>query len=140
MTPLIRRLALWFLALQAAFVGSWAALAPESWYQSFPGFGRHWLPVLGLYNEHLARDVGTLYLGLMVLSVGAAFRAGDSYLVRLTGASWTVFNALHLIYHVDHLDMYAGFDWWANLISLVITLLAGVVLLSPAEAESTEKR
>jgi hypothetical protein len=69
-------------------------------YQSFPGFGRHWLPVLGSYNEHLARDVGAMYLGLMILSVGAVMRISDDYLVRLTGASWTVFNALHLIYHV----------------------------------------
>lgn len=128
---MLRRSVLWFFVLQAAFVGCWAAFAPESWFQSFPGFGRHWLPVLGVYNEHLARDVGTLYLGLMVLSIGAAFRVRDGYLVRLTGASWTVFNALHLIYHLDHLNMYAGLDWWGNFVSLAVTLLAGMVLMFP---------
>jgi hypothetical protein len=130
----MRRCGLWFLALEAAFVGGWAAFAPQSWFQSFPGFGRHWLPVLGSYNEHLARDVGTLYLGLMVLSLGAAFRVGDDYLVRLTAASWTVFNALHLIYHLDHLSMYTGVDWWGNLISLAFNLLVGMMLLLPTRA------
>jgi hypothetical protein len=124
---------LWFLVLQAAFVGGWAAFAPESWFQSFPGFGRHWLPVLGVYNEHLARDVGTLYLGLMVLSIGAAFRVTDGYLVGLTGASWTLFNLLHLIYHVDHLAMYTGFDWWGNVLSLALILLASMALLIPVK-------
>lgn len=131
MTTLLRRWVLWFFALQAAFVGGWAARAPDSWFRSFPGFGRQWLPVLGVYNEHLARDVGTLYLGLMVLSIGAALRAGDHYLVRLTGATWTVFNALHLVYHLNHLGMYTGLDWWGNLLSLAFTLLAGMVLLLP---------
>jgi hypothetical protein len=134
MTTLLRRWVLWFFVLQAAFVGSWAAFAPESWFRSFPGFGRHWLPMLGMYNEHLARDVGALYLGLMVLSIGAAFRVGDSYLVQLTGASWTLFSALHLIYHLDHLAMYTGLDWWGNLLSLGLTLLAGMALLLPAPA------
>jgi len=125
----LRRWVLWYFVLQAAFVGIWAAFAPESWYLSFPGFGRHWLPALGVYNEHLARDVGTLYLGLMVLSIGAAFRARDNYLVGLTGATWTIFNALHLIYHLDHLSVYAGLDWWGNLTSLALTFVAGTVLL-----------
>ena len=49
---------------------------------TFPGGGRHWLPMLGAYNEHLARDVGALYLALAVLSAGAALRAADGYLTR----------------------------------------------------------
>ena len=140
MTTVTRRVVLWFFVLQAAFVGGWAALAPESWFQSFPGFGRHWLPVLGSYNEHLARDVGPLYLGFMVLSLGAAFRVNDDYLVRLTGASWTLFNALHLIYHLDHLNMYTGIDWWGNLISLALTLVAGTALLLPTTARNGSSR
>ena len=140
MTILLRRSVLAFFVLQAAFVGSWAAFAPESWFQSFPGFGRHWLPILGSYNEHLARDVGTLYLGLMVLSLGAIFRVSDDYLVRLTGASWTLFNALHLIYHIDHLSMYTGIDWWGNLNSLVLTLVAGMLLLIPSPTAKVSRR
>lgn len=95
-----RRWVLVLLALPGAYVGIWAHFLPASWYRSFPGFGRHWLPQLGPYNEHLSRDVGALYLALAVLSAGAAWRAGDTYLVRLTALVWLVFSVPHLIYHL----------------------------------------
>jgi len=61
-----------------AFVGAWALFAPVSWYDSFPGLGLRWLPVLGPYNEHLARDVGAFFLALTALSVGTALRPPTS--------------------------------------------------------------
>lgn len=50
-------------------VGVWATLFPRSFYDSFPGFHRIWVGVDGPYNEHLARDVGSLYLALTVTGV-----------------------------------------------------------------------
>jgi hypothetical protein len=47
MTVTTRRWTLGILAALATYVGPWAALAPENWWDTFPGGGRHWLPMLG---------------------------------------------------------------------------------------------
>jgi hypothetical protein len=127
-----RQIVLAVLAVSAADVGIWAELDPAGWYRSFPGFGLHWLPVLGPYNEHLSRDVGGLYLALLVLSVGTAVRASDNYLVRLTAGAWLAFSIPHLIFHLAHLDMYGTRDQVLNLVSLGGTVvLATWLLLAP---------
>ena len=61
-----RRVILWILNALGAFVGVWALIAPQSFYDAFPsiGFGA-WVGVDGPFNEHLIRDVGALYLALV---------------------------------------------------------------------------
>jgi len=78
------RVVLFVLAVPAAYVGGWALLAPRSFFTSFPGLGYHWLVVDGPFNAHLVRDVGALYLALLVLIVGA-FRHPDRALVLPPG-------------------------------------------------------
>jgi hypothetical protein len=119
------------LALAGADTGVWATLAPRSWYDTFPGAGHHWLAVLGPYNEHLSRDVGGLYLALLVLSVGAALRPADGYLVRLTAAAWLAFSIPHLIYHLAHPGMLDGTDKVLSVIGLGAVVIAGGALLLP---------
>ena len=131
----VRRWILVVLALTAVFVGVWAAFAPVSWYNSFPGAGHHWLPVLGPYNEHLARDTGGLYLALLVLSVGSALRPANDFLVRLAGATWLAFSIPHLAYHSAHLDMYHGADWILNVIALGGTVVLAALLLLPVRTQ-----
>jgi hypothetical protein len=131
MTASVRRWLLIVLAATAVFVGAWATSAPANWYASFPGAGHHWLPMLGAYNEHLARDVGALYLALAVLTIGAAVRPADGFLVRLTALAWLVFSVPHLIYHVGHLSHFAAADKTGNAISLSATVVLAAVLLFP---------
>jgi hypothetical protein len=63
-----------YVAFQSGVLGSWALLAPRSFYDDFPGLGRSWIAVDGPFNEHLIRDVGALNLALLVLVVAAAWR------------------------------------------------------------------
>ncbi|MBO0769364.1 MAG: hypothetical protein J2O48_11835 [Solirubrobacterales bacterium] len=125
-----RQVLLAALALSAAFVGVWAALAPAAWYRGFPGLGMHWLTTLGPYNQHLSRDVGGLYLALLVLSAGAVARARDVYLVRLSGGAWTVFSAGHLAFHLTHLSMLGTRDRVLNVVALGGTLVIALALLT----------
>jgi hypothetical protein len=136
MTVSVRRWVLVVIAAVAVSVGAWALSGPVNWYASFPGAGHHWLPMLGPYNEHLIRDVGALYLGMAALTVGAALRPADGYLVRLTGVAWLVFSVPHLLYHLDHLDHYATIDKAGNVISLGAFVVAGAVLLLPVRSRS----
>lgn len=136
MTASSRRLLLLVMAVVAACVGGWAYAASVSWYRSFPGFGHHWLPVLGPYNEHLVKDVGAAYLALAALSAGAALRAADTFVVRLTGVVWLVFSIPHLVFHLWHLDMYGGADRLLNAVALGSFVVAGAALLLPARGGS----
>ncbi|MEN3359909.1 MAG: hypothetical protein V7637_3891 [Mycobacteriales bacterium] len=121
------------LALAAAYVGGWAQLAPHSFYRSFPLAGHHWLPPLGAYNEHLVRDVGGLYLALLVISGWAVARPRPETL-RLTGAGWLAFSLPHLAFHLSHLGMYGTVDKVGNAVSLGGTVVLAALLLLPTPA------
>lgn len=121
------------LALSAAiafFVGGWAFFAPGSFYDSFPGVLGTWISTDGPFNEHLIRDVGAMYLGLGVASVaGLVWRTPAVF--RTLGLAWTVFGALHLGYHLGHLDHLDTANAVGSIVSLSIALALGVVLLIP---------
>jgi len=99
------RASLVILFLSAASIGLTAALAPHTFYDDFP-FLRHWVELLPPYNEHLVTDVGGLYLGFAVLFAWAA-RTLQPTLVRAVCTAWLLTAALHLLFHVTHLE---GFD------------------------------
>jgi hypothetical protein len=118
------------LAASAAYVGFWAVIAPHSFYRSFPMSGHHWVSAAGPYDEHLVRDVGGLYLSLLVVSSWALGRRSTE-LLRLAGAAWAVFSLPHLIFHLDHLDGLTTFDKIGEAGSLAVTLLFAGLLMLP---------
>ena len=117
------------LLLTALWLGIWAYAMPRSWYDTFPGFGLRWVAATGPYNEHFVKDIGGMYLALAVLTAGALMYAARGALVRVTATAWTVFNVLHLIYHVTMLQMYEGRDRFLVVASLVIVFLVSASLL-----------
>lgn len=121
------------LALSAAlafFVGGWAFFAPRSFYDAFPGVLGQWISTDGPFNEHLIRDVGAFYLALGVASVaGLVWRSPAA--TRILGLAWTVFGALHLGYHVAHLDHLDVANAVGSIVSLALSLALGIVLLIP---------
>ncbi|MEU5689779.1 hypothetical protein DEJ48_14835 [Streptomyces venezuelae] len=139
MSTSFRRLLLALLAVTGGAVGGWAYFAPRNWYDTFPGFGHHWLPVLGPFNEHLVKDVGAMYLALAALSAVAALRVENVLAVQLAGLAWLVFSVPHLIYHLQHLDMYTGVDKVMNVVSLSLFVLAGAALLLPGRNKGGDR-
>ena len=134
MTTFSKQLMTGVLALSAALVGLWATFAPHSFYDSFPLPGHHWVSPVGPYNEHLTRDVGGLYLALLVISVWAVRRpATESF--RIVGLAWAVFSVPHLVFHLGHLGMYETIDKIGNVVSLGGTLILAVLLLLPTKDE-----
>jgi hypothetical protein len=125
-----KQLAAAVLAASAADVGVWAGLAPSSFYRSFPLPGHAWVSALGPYNEHLTRDVGGLYLSLLVVSLWAVLRPRAESL-RLTGAAWLIFSVVHLVFHLGHLDTFEPVDQAGNVVALGGTLILAVLLLLP---------
>lgn len=131
MNLVIQRVCLNVLALSGFAVGLWAYFSPLHWYNTFPGFGMQWLPVLGPYNEHLVKDVGGMYLALATLAVWTLFRLNNRTLVLVTAVSWSVFNLLHLIFHAGMLHMYGTRDAVLNMVALGAVLLCSAALAIP---------
>lgn len=127
------------LAASAALVGGWASVAPRSFYRDFPLPGRHWVSGAGAYDEHLVRDVGGLYLALLVVTVWAIVRSTDE-LLRLAGAAWAIFSLPHLIFHLGHLDGLTTFDKISEAGALAVTLVLAVVLLAVPARGAGERR
>jgi hypothetical protein len=118
------------LAVSAADVGFWAEFAPRSFYCSFPLTGHPWVSALGPYNEHMTRDVGGLYLGLLVISAWAALRPRTESF-SMAGAGWLAFSVPHFIYHVFHLGVFGTADSVGNIVTLGGTVILAALLLLP---------
>jgi len=125
-----KQIAAALLALSAAVVGGWAEFAPRSFYEKFPGFGHHWVSTAGPYDEHLVRDVGGLYLALLIITIWSVLR-GEPEMLRMTGAGWLVFNLAHLGFHANHLDGLSIGDKIGQLASLAAAAVLAIVLLLP---------
>jgi hypothetical protein len=133
-----KRFVVAMLAVSAAVVGTWAAAFPESFYADFPSPGRNWVSTLGPYNEHLIRDVGGLYLAMLVLSVWT-WRRPTVAALRMTGGAWLIFNAQHLLWHALHLQAFSTFDKIGNMVALGGVFLLSILLLLPDRPEASEK-
>jgi hypothetical protein len=123
------RILLAILAVSSAVVGVWAQFFPRSFYDSFPGLGRHWVAVDGPYNEHLVRDVGGLNLALVVVLVAAIVTLAP-LLVRVAAVGYLVYALPHFIYHLHHLDAYDTADQIGNAVSLATTVVVPLVVLA----------
>ncbi len=116
----------WALALIAAFnlpVGVQAALFPRSFHDDFP-VDRGWLAAAsGAYDEHLVRDVGVLYLALVIVT---AWTAWERHAERVVAVAWLMQGVAHFGFHATHLSGLAGVDRVALLASLVAVPLLAV--------------
>lgn len=121
-----------YVALQSSVVGFWALLAPQSFYDDFPGSGRSWVSVDGPFNEHLVRDVGALNLALLVLVVAAASRPTRELVVVAAVAS-LIWGVPHLVYHAFNTGGLAGGDVVANVggLAAFVVLPLTVLLFRP---------
>ena len=144
MADRVVRCALIPLVLTGLVVGVWAAFAPRSFYDDFPGAGRVWVAVDGPYNEHLVRDVGTLNLALALVTVVAAVSLARAAVLAAAGA-WIIYSLPHLVYHLRHLDPYDTGDKVANVVALTGALVLPVIVLvaelrRPAEPSPSASR
>jgi hypothetical protein len=124
------RIVLALLAFSSAVVGVWAAFAPRSFYDDFPGSGHSWVAPDGPYNEHLVRDVGELNLALTLVTLVALVLLSRT-LVITTAAAWLVYSVPHFVYHLRHLDPFSGGDTVSIPVSLSLAIVGPLLLLIP---------
>jgi AhpD family alkylhydroperoxidase len=131
-----RAILLWQLAIGNTVVGGWAAIAPHSWFEHFPLFGRHWLISMGQpYDQHLVQDVAWALLALGFL---AAWIATPKRLDPLRGCCLTllIFGVPHFVYHAFHTG---GLSTGDNIVNLAI-LFGAVAIPAAMLAESYRPR
>ncbi|HEY4398382.1 MAG TPA: hypothetical protein VGO28_11990 [Acidimicrobiia bacterium] len=124
----ILRVALAVLAFVSVELGVWAAFAPRSFFDDYPGLGRHWVRVDGPYNEHLVRDFGGLNLALAVVTIAALITLGRP-LVIAVAVAWLAWGVPHLVYHLRHLDMFSTGDNVGIVAGLAAAPVLAVVVL-----------
>ena len=126
--PSVSRWALLAIAVFMAPTGVQAAFAPRSFFDDFP-LGRGWIAAEGgTYDEHLVRDVGVLFIALILVTLWAAWKRQAETPVAI---AWVVQGVLHLVYHIGHLDALGAADKIALVGSLVsIPVLALIAFWS----------
>ena len=124
----VEQVSLGLIAVLMLPAGVQAAFAPKSFFDDFP-LGRSWISRQGdAYNEHLVRDVGALFLAMVIITAWTALRRGPS---RPVAVAWLVQGILHLAFHAGHLEGYDTVDRIGLIGSLVaVPVLALVVLWS----------
>ena len=127
MTTALRAL-LAVLAASATTVGAWAAFAPRSFYDDFPGLGQMWVSVDGPYNEHLVRDVGALNLALAVVTICALVTLARSTIIA-SALAWLAYGVPHFVYHARHLGPFDATQAVAVLASVGSTSALAVAVL-----------
>jgi hypothetical protein len=123
----LSRLILGLLVAVQATDGFYALLAPRSFYDRFP-LGRGWVEALPAYNEHLVRDVGSLFLATAVVLAAAAIWL-ERRLVIVALVSFLVFSVPHTTYHLLNLQGISIGDAIAESVLLVLTVIAPLGLL-----------
>ena len=119
------RIALALVAAAQAEIGLWGLTAPHSLYNTFPGFGHHWIAPLGLFNEHLVRDYAAAELGFGVLLACAAIWF-ERRLVLVAGAAFLAATVPHFAYHLTTTDHLSATDNTVSLGSFLLELMVVV--------------
>ncbi len=125
-TSRVERGALGLIAIFMLPAGLQAAFAPKSFFTDFP-LGRGWVAAEGdVYNEHLVRDVGALFLALVIVTAWTVWRRGP---LRPLAVAWLVQGVLHVVYHSGRLDGYDTADKIGLIGSLITVPLLALVAL-----------
>ena len=108
-------------------IGLWAALAPQSFFDSFPGFDPRLVAAEPPYNQHLVTDVGAGFLATgLVLLVAAVWAKRTAVLMALL--AFVAFTVPHVAYHVTHpADAMSTFENALNAGSLATGLVWSAV-------------
>ena len=124
----IDRIAVSLIAVAMLPAGLQAAIAPKSFFDDFP-LGRGWIShPPDVYNEHLVRDVGALFLAMIIVTGWTVWKQSSTQGVA---AGWLVFGVIHLVYHVGHTDGFQTVDKVGLIGSVVmVPALAALALWS----------
>ncbi|MBV8159683.1 MAG: hypothetical protein JO265_02055 [Acidimicrobiia bacterium] len=122
------RIGLAILAVSALEIGIWATAAPQSFFNSFPGGGRHWVAADGPFNEHLVRDFGAMNLAIALVLL-VALVVGSRLLVTTVAGAYLLWAVPHALYHFFNMQVLDTADQVANGVTLSFSVLLPLAIL-----------
>jgi hypothetical protein len=115
------------LAVPQLVVGLWAVLAPENWFESFPGFDPRLVAAEPPFNRHLASDAGAGFFATGLTLLVAAIWA-HRVAVWTALLAYAAFTVPHVLYHLTHpSDLLSGAEDVGNVTALVGGLVLAAV-------------
>jgi hypothetical protein len=117
------------LAVPNLVAGAWGLLAPEHWFEYFPGWAPRLVAAFAPFNEHLVSDAAA---GLFASGVAAAaalwWRSRD--VVIVTMLAFLAFALPHAMFHLAHpADALSGAEDAVNTVTLWLAVaVAGAIV------------
>jgi len=128
--PMWLRVIMVLLAVPNIAAGLWAIIAPQHWFDTFPGWAPQLVAAFPPYNEHLATDAGS---GLFASGVAMALAAWwpRREVVITAALAFLAFALPHFLWHfINPSDALTSPEDTVNDISLAAAVVgAGVVLM-----------
>ena len=123
------RLALVALGVPNVVTGAWALLAPEHWFDRFPGWDPRLVAGEPPFNAHLATDAGAGFIATGVIVLLAAWLA-DTRTAQVALLGYAAFAIPHALYHSSNPapELTSG-ENLQSVASVVITAVITVGLL-----------
>lgn len=126
--PVWVRIGLVAIGLPNAAAGLWAVLAPDSWYDSFPGWDPRLVAAEPPFNSHLVTDAGSGLLASGVVLLAAAWLA-DRRSVQLAVVAFLAFDVPHTAWHAANpSDRLTSAEDVQNVAVLVFSVVVAVAL------------
>ena len=122
------RAGMWLLGLVYLGWGVPAVVAPQWFFDHFPGLGQHWTAAYPPYNEHLMTDVGVAACTLGGMLVAGAFLADRKVNAIVLGAV-AFYESLHLVFHLREHGALGSASLTLSLLSLAVGVLFPIALL-----------
>ena len=134
------RPALVVLAVPNLIAGLWGLVAPEHWFDTFPGWAPHLVAALPPYNEHLATDAaaGLFASGFVALIAAWSMRRE---IVIVSMAAYLAFALPHAVFHLANpAEAMTTLEDAVNVITLAVAvLLASAVLIESIRRKSPDR-
>ena len=131
------RPALVILAVPNLVAGLWGLVAPEHWFDMFPGWTPHLVAAIPPYNEHLATDAAAgLFASGLVAGIAAVWMRREIVIVSM--AAYLAFAFPHVVFHLANpADALTTAEDAVNAISLTFAVvLALAVMIEAIRRES----
>ena len=89
------------LAAPNLAAGVWGLLAPEHWFDNFPGWAPRLVAAFAPFNEHLVSDAAAGLFAAGVAAAGALWWRGR-HVVIVAMAAFLAFALPHALFHLTH--------------------------------------
>lgn len=117
------------IAVPNVVAGIWAMVAPQNWFDNFPGWAPYVVAANPPFNAHLATDAGAgLFASGLIMLIALAWRRRD--VVILAAVGFLAFNVPHFLFHLfNPSDALTASEDFQGTFGLALAVVGGAVVL-----------